>query len=270
MNHLKQYLVDPDKKLSLKDWDADKVPDDYKDKVFLESEIERLRQELDALQAVLYAQHKHRLLVVLQGMDTSGKDGTIRSVFEGVNPQGVRVVSFKAPTSDELDHDYLWRVHRQTPVKGEIVVFNRSHYEDVLVVRVHDLVPREIWKKRYGQIRAFEKILYDEGTTILKFFLLIDKDEQKKRLQERLKDSKKNWKFNPDDLKEREYWEDYSAAYEDVINKTSSDYAPWIIVPSNHKNYRNFVVAQYVVSALKKLDLEYPKQSVDVTSIFIE
>ena len=193
-------------------------------------------------------------------MDTSGKDGVIRHVFEGVNPQGVHVASFKVPTSVELAHDYLWRVHKKTPGKGEIVIFNRSHYEDVLVVRVHNIVPKEVWKKRYEQITAFERLLAEEGTTILKFYLHIDLQEQAERLLERVETPEKHWKFNPGDLDERQYWQEYQAAYEDVLNKTSTDYAPWHIIPSNRKWYRNLVIANVIVDTLKGFKMSYPAE----------
>jgi len=236
----------------------------------VEKKLLELNKELEELQEALYAQQKHKVLIILQGMDTSGKDGVIRHVFEGVNPQGVRVASFKQPTSEELAHDYLWRIHKQMPAKGEMVIFNRSHYEDVLIVRVHGLVAEHVWKKRYDQINAFEKMLWEEGTTILKFFLHIDKEEQKRRLQARLEDRKKQWKFNQADLKEREYWGDYQAAYEDVLNKTSTEHAPWYIVPSNKKWLRNAIIAELIVSHLKKLDIEYPKPEVDLSEIVIK
>src|SRR5512139_1097344 len=180
---------------------------------------------MDELQEILHAENKHRILVVLQGIDTAGKDGVMRSVFGDINPSGCRVANFKVPTIHELAHDYLWRVHQQIPGKGEIVIFNRSHYEDVLVVRVHNLVPEEVWKKRYDQINDFERMLSEEGTTVLKFFLYIDKEEQRKRLQERVDNPKKRWKFSLGDLKERELWPQYIAAYEDMLNKTSTDWA---------------------------------------------
>lgn len=218
-----------------------------------------LSKKLDHLQEVLYAEHKHRLLVVIQAMDTAGKDGTIRSVFDGVNPQGVRVASFKTPTPEELDHDYLWRIHKQTPVKGEIVIFNRSHYEDVLVVRVHNLAPQSIWEKRFNQINQFERQLAREGTTIVKFFLHIDLEEQKQRLLDRIQDPTKQWKFNPGDLDERKLWPQYMQAYEDVLNKTSTSWAPWYIIPANRNWYRNLMVSSILVETLQKMKLSYPK-----------
>jgi PPK2 family polyphosphate:nucleotide phosphotransferase len=218
-----------------------------------------LSKKLDHLQEVLYAEHKHRLLVVIQAMDTAGKDGTIRSVFDGVNPQGVRVASFKTPTPEELDHDYLWRIHKQTPAKGEIVIFNRSHYEDVLVVRVHNLAPQSIWEKRFNQINQFERQLAREGTTIVKFFLHIDLEEQKQRLLDRIQDPTKQWKFNPGDLDERKLWPQYMQAYEDVLNKTSTSWAPWYIIPANRNWYRNLMVSSILVETLQKMKLSYPK-----------
>jgi PPK2 family polyphosphate:nucleotide phosphotransferase len=219
---------------------------------------------------LLYAEQKHKVLIVLQGMDTSGKDGTIRRVFEGVNPQGVRVASFKQPTPEELDRDFLWRVHKQVPGKGEMVIFNRSHYEDVLVVRVHELVPKEVWSKRYEHINSFERMLADEGTTILKFFLHIDQEEQKQRLQARLDDPHKHWKFNPADLEERKLWPKYMKAYEEAISKTSTDGAPWYIVPANRKWYRNIVVGTIIVEALTRLNMRYPEPEFDAAKIQIE
>lgn len=267
---MERYRIKEDEKVHLKHidpGDTGKYTDEKDEGLELLGE---LNQELEKLQELLYAEHKHRVLVVLQGMDTSGKDGVIRHVFEGVNPQGVRVASFKVPTLEELDHDYLWRIHKQTPAKGEIVIFNRSHYEDVLVVRVHELVPEMVWKKRYDQIREFERHLVQEGAIILKFFLHIDLDEQKERLQARLDDPTKTWKFNPGDLKERAIWDNYIEAYEDVFNKTSTVEAPWYIVPANKKWYRNLVIASVLVDALKKLNMEYPQPAEDLSGIVIQ
>ena len=268
---MEHYRVKPDDKSRLKDWDPED-DGEYKkgEKDEGEERLLELNAELEELQELLFAEGKHKILIVLQGIDTSGKDGVIRHVFDGVNPQGVRVASFKVPTSEELSHDYLWRVHKQVPGKGEIVIFNRSHYEDVLVVRVHSLVPEEVWKKRYQQIKAFEELLAEEGTTILKFFLHIDQDEQKERLQARLDEPHKRWKFSTGDLKERALWNDYTAAYEDVLNKTSTERAPWYIVPSNKKWYRNLVIATILVDTLKKLDMHYPQPEEDLDSIVIE
>ena len=238
----------------------------FDDKEAVLAAAERLISQLENLQEVLYAEHKHKVLVVLQAMDTGGKDGTIRKVFEGVNPQGVRVASFKTPTLFELDHDYLWRIHQQVPGKGELVIFNRSHYEDVLVVRVHKLVPPDVWEARYEQINNFEKMLSEEGTLILKFFLNISRDEQKQRLRDRLQDKNKLWKYNPGDLQERALWDDYMQAYEDMLNTTTTDYAPWIVVPADHKWYRDWVVADSIVEALKGLGMDYPEPAFDVAA----
>lgn len=218
------------------------------------------------LQELLYAEHKQKLLVVLQGIDTSGKDSTIRHVFGDVNPQGTHVVNFKVPTRKELAHDYLWRVHPNTPGKGEIVIFNRSHYEDVLVVRVHELVPETVWERRYGHINEFERLLADEGTTILKFFLHISKNEQAERFLARLDRPHKRWKFNPDDLAERDRWEDYTAAYEDMLSQTSTSWAPWYVVPSDRKWYRNLVVSSVIIAKLKSLDMHFPDEVLGIDS----
>jgi PPK2 family polyphosphate:nucleotide phosphotransferase len=228
-----------------------------------------LNHRLEELQELLHAEHKHKVLIVLQAMDTGGKDGTIRHVFEGVNPQGVRVASFKKPTPEELGHDFLWRVHKQVPGRGEIVIYNRSHYEDVLVVRVHDLAPKGVWSKRYDHINDFERMLVDEGTTILKFFLHIDLDEQKERLQARLDEPNKRWKFNPADLEERKLWPKYVKAYEDAISKTSTDWAPWYVVPANRKWYRNLVVGTVIIEALEDLNMRYPEPEFDPAEIKI-
>jgi len=219
---MEQYKVDPEKPFKLKKLDANHLGDWEGKKKEAKQEFHDLQQKLADLQQMLYAEHKRKLLIVLQAMDSGGKDGTIHAIFEEVNPQGVKVASFKVPTALELDHDYLWRVHQKTPAKGEIVIFNRSHYEDVLVVRVHELVPKKVWEKRYDQINAFEKTLAEEGTTILKFYLHISKDEQKERFLERLTDPKKQWKFSESDIDERQYWDAYQVAFQDVLEKTST------------------------------------------------
>jgi PPK2 family polyphosphate:nucleotide phosphotransferase len=233
-------------------------------------ELLRLNERLEYLQELHYAEGKHRLLIVLQARDAGGKDGTIRHVFEGVNPQGVKVTSFKQPTARELAHDYLWRVHPHVPGNGEFAIFNRSHYEDVLVVRVHSLVPPDVWGKRFDQINSFERMLAEEGTTILKFYLHIDKEEQKERFQARLDDPTKQWKFNSGDLDERKLWPEYTRAYEDVLSKTSTKWAPWYIVPANRKWYRNLVIASILVETLEKLDMQYPDPDFDPSQIVIE
>jgi PPK2 family polyphosphate:nucleotide phosphotransferase len=265
-----RYRVEPGSKVRISEIDPNDRSAFEGGKKKAGKELARLTQRLDSLQELLYAEHKHKVLIVLQGMDTSGKDGTIRHVFEGVNPQGVRVASFKQPTIEEQDHDYLWRIHKQTPGRGEMVIFNRSHYEDVLVVRVHKLVPEKVWKKRYDQINAFEKTLAEEGTIILKFYLHIDLDEQKKRLQSRLDDASKHWKFNSADLKERPLWDEYMQAYQDALAMTSTDWAPWYIVPANRKWYRNLVVASVIDKTLAGLKMEYPPAEEGLSDITIE
>lgn len=220
--------------------------------------LKRQRKRIADLQERLYAENQQSLLIVLQATDTGGKDGTIREVFRGVNPQGCRVWSFKRPSSDELEHDFLWRYHQDTPGRGMIVIFNRSHYEDVLVVRVHGLVSQEVWRQRYAMINDFERMLTLNGTTIIKFFLHISKDEQKERLQSRLDRPDKRWKFNPDDLKERRLWPDYQDAFQDAINNCSTAYAPWYVVPANTKWYRNLVVARTIADTLEAMNPQFP------------
>jgi PPK2 family polyphosphate:nucleotide phosphotransferase len=266
---ISRYLVKPSKKIRLKDWDPSE-DSQFPEKDQAGEELDRLVSRLESFQEVLYAERKHALLIILQGMDTSGKDGTVSHIFGGIDPLGVRVVSFKAPTALELDHDFLWRIHAQTPAKGEIVIFNRSQYEDVLIVRVHNLVPTEVWGKRYEQINNYEKMLSENGTTILKFFLYISKDEQKQRLEDRVQQPDKRWKFNPGDLKERELWDDYLQAYEDVLNKTSTDWAPWMIVPADRKWYRNLVIGTRIDQALESLHMQYPQPDWDPDSILIK
>jgi len=261
---MKDYRVPTKGGIKLDDYDPNDVGEYAGGKQTAKDILQELNEELEALQELLYAEHKHKLLIVLQGMDTSGKDGTIRHVFEGVNPQGVKVASFKVPTPVELDHDYLWRVHQKTPAKGEIVIFNRSHYEDVLVVRVHNLVPKETWQKRYRHINEFERRLAEEGTTILKFYLHIDQAEQAQRFLERVEKPHKHWKFNPGDLEERKYWKDYQRAYEDALKRTSKPWAPWYVIPANHKWYRNLVVASVIVESLKGLEMSYPADVEDL------
>ena len=244
---MKNYQVQPGQPITLEDLDPGDTSVFSGDKEAARHELKELVDQLSDLQEILYAQGKHKILVVLQAMDTGGKDGAIRNVFGEINPQGVRVENFKVPTPEELAHDYLWRVHKVVPKQGMITVFNRSHYEDVLVVRVKNLVPPEVWEKRYDQINDFERMLAETGTTILKFFLHISRDEQKERLQARLDNPLKHWKFNPKDLDDRALWSEYLEAYEDVVNRTSTEWAPWIIVPADRKWYRNVVIASYVV-----------------------
>jgi len=267
---MEQYRVKPGSKTDLSQWDPnDKSAFDGGKREARET-LRTLNERLEALQELLYAEHKHKVLIVLQAMDTGGKDGTIRHVFEGVNPQGVKVESFKVPTPEELAHDYLWRVHKQVPGSGEIVIFNRSHYEDVLVVRVHNLAPPAVWGRRYAHINDFERILAEEGTTILKFFLHIGLDEQKERLRARLDEPHKRWKFHLGDLEERKLWPEYMRAYEDVLSKTSTERAPWYIVPANRKWYRNLVVATVLVETLEGLNMHYPQPEEGLEGVVIE
>lgn len=235
--------------------DTDAAPGDKKETAKKQEELE---QRLGELQELFFADHSRALLVVLQGMDTSGKDGTVRHVMHGVSPLGVRAVPFKKPTPLEQDHDFLWRAHLQTPGKGEIVFFNRSHYEDVLIVRVHGWISKDECRRRYEQINDFERMLVENGTLVLKFFLHISKDEQRKRLRARIDDPTKRWKFQLGDLDERKLWDDYRDAYEKAIEKTSTKHAPWIIVPADHKWVRNYVVAKTLVKTLEGLDMKYP------------
>jgi len=263
----KVHRVDPGSKVRIEDFDPDATPH-CDGKAEAKEQNLALQQRLGELQELLYAEHRHKILVVLQGMDTSGKDGTVRHVMSGMSPAGVDVVSFKKPTAEELDHDYLWRVHARTPENGQITVFNRSHYEDVIVVRVHNLVKPKVWRKRYEQINAFERLLAASGTVILKFFLNIGRDEQRKRLQERIDDPKKHWKFQHGDIEERKLWDDYMEAYEDVLKKTSTEHAPWYVVPANAKWYRNLVVANVIAETLEGLKMHYPK--VDLSGEVVE
>ena len=255
---MEQYRVSPEVTVDLDTFDTryegDLSKKDGKKQLKAQSE------ELRDLQELLFAEGKRKILIVLQAIDTGGKDSTIRHVFGDVNPQGTKVTNFKVPSKEELAHDYLWRVHHHTPGTGEIAIFNRSHYEDVLVVRVHDLVPEAIWERRYKHINEFERLLADEGTTILKFFLHISKTEQAERFLARLDRPHKRWKFNPDDLKERNHWDEYQQAFEDMLNLTSTDYAPWYVIPSDRKWYRNLTIATIIVDKLKSLGMAFPDE----------
>ncbi|UVT16336.1 MAG: polyphosphate kinase 2 family protein [Nitrospira sp.] len=258
---MKRYRVKPGTHLSLKLYDPDgtgeyKKSEQGKEKAKVE--LGRLIARLDGLQERLYANATRSLLIVLQGMDTSGKDGTIKSVMSGVNPQGCKVVAFKTPSNDELAHDFLWRVHREVPRHGQIGIFNRSHYEDVLITRVHGWVSDKVAKRRFNQIKEFEELLTESGTAVLKFFLHISKEEQKERLEARIADPEKRWKWSSGDLEERKLWDDYLEAFEDVIAATSTECAPWYIVPANRKWYRNLVVADRVVDVLETMKLKTP------------
>lgn len=263
-----EFLVRPGGKFSIPKRDPAYTAE-YRDKAEVEEALGRYVQRLDELQQVLYADNGHALLIVLQAMDAGGKDGAIRHVMSGVNPQGCGVTSFKAPSSEELEHDFLWRVHRAVPRRGEIGIFNRSHYEDVLVVRVHGLVPRAVWSKRYGQINAFEEILAANGVKILKFFLHISKEEQKRRFEARIDDPRKNWKVSPSDFAERKYWDDYMRAYEEALARTSTDVAPWYVIPADRKWFRNLAVSRIIVEAMEGLNLKYPKPAFDLSKVHV-
>jgi len=253
---IEQFRVKPGEAVDLSAWATNENLD--LDKRPCKARTCDLNEELEGLQELLFAQGRHKILVVIQATDTGGKDGTIRHVFDGVNPSGVTVAAFKKPSSLELAHDYLWRVHQQTPRSGEMVIFNRSHYEDVLVVRVHDLVPEERWSKRYRHIREFEQLLVDEGTTIVKLFLHISKDEQRERLQARIDEADKNWKFSAGDLAEREHWDDYQEAFRVMLEETSTDEAPWYVIPADRKWFRNLLVSEIMVQTLRDLDMTWP------------
>ncbi|HLI48888.1 MAG TPA: polyphosphate kinase 2 family protein [Chthonomonas sp.] len=256
MSYLKP--IDGSKKIQLRDIDPSYHAGLDKDEG--EKRSAQLLAELSELQELLYAASTHAVLIVLQGIDTAGKDGTIRHVFSSVSPQSCRVASFKVPTAEEAAHDFLWRVHKQTPAKGTMVIFNRSHYEDVLVVRVHKLVPETVWRARYEQINAFEQLLATNNTIILKFLLHISKEEQEQRLRDREKDPTKAWKLSVADWKERALWDDYQSAFEDAINRCATPYAPWYVVPANHKWFRNLAIAETLVEALRPLRKEWVKQ----------
>jgi PPK2 family polyphosphate:nucleotide phosphotransferase len=236
----------------------------------LEAALAKNIARIDELQYLMYAEHRRALLVVLQGMDGSGKDGTIRHVMTGFNPQGCRVTPFKAPTPEELAHDFLWRMHHAVPGKGDVAIFNRSHYEDVLVVRVHELVPAPVWKRRYDQINDFERYLAENDVVIVKFFLHISKDEQKQRLERRLEDSTRQWKVSLSDFEERKRWKEYQRAYEDAITKCNAKEAPWYVVPADKKWFRNLAVSQVLVETLEALDMRFPKPTVDLKRITLD
>jgi PPK2 family polyphosphate:nucleotide phosphotransferase len=252
-----RFRVDPERGVRLAEVDPDES-EHYARKKDVVDELDKQRKRIRDLQAQLYGEHRRSLLLVLQAMDTGGKDGTIKGVFEGVNPQGCQVWSFKTPSAEELDHDFLWRYHARVPGKGMITIFNRSHYEDVLIVRVKGLVPQTVWQPRYEAINQFEYALTMSGITVIKFYLHISKAEQKQRLESRLANPDKRWKFHADDLKERVFWDDYQAAYQDAINRCSTPYAPWYVIPANKKWYRNLVVARTIADTLEAMDPRYP------------
>ena len=265
-NFSKKLMTVPGSKVKLEDRGADETLGWQKNHK-MRASLEKTLVKLDALQYRLYAEKKRALLIVFQGLDAAGKDGTIRHVMSGVNPQGCRVTSFKTPSREEAAHDYLWRVHKAVPETGEFGIFNRSHYEDVLVARVHNLVPKEVWSGRYGQINEFEAMLSANNVRILKFFLHISKDEQKKRFLERLDDPTKHWKLSEADFNERKYWDDYVKAYEAALTRCSTKQSPWFIVPSNKKWFRNLAVSHVIVETLEAMNLKFPSPSIDVKKL---
>jgi PPK2 family polyphosphate:nucleotide phosphotransferase len=262
-------LVKPGTRVNLKDFDPDDTGP-YRSEEEARQTLQDHLDQLIKLQNLLYAENQRALLIILQGMDTSGKDGTIRQVMAGLTPLGVQVKAFKAPTEEELRHDFLWRVHKAVPEQGWFGIFNRSHYEDVLIVRVHDLVPHNVWKARYEQINDFEKMLVKNRVLILKFFLHISRAEQKRRLEQRLSDPTRYWKFSLRDVEERKYWHDYRKAYEVALSRCSTAWAPWCVVPANHKWYRNLVVAETIVHTLRDLRMAFPEPAIDLSKVVID
>jgi PPK2 family polyphosphate:nucleotide phosphotransferase len=261
-----RFRVKAGGKIRLKDYDPE-ICGGYCNKADAETDLEKNVQRLGKLEYLLFADGSRALLVVLQALDAGGKDGTIRHVMTGLNPQNCKVTPFKVPTAEDLKHDFLWRIHKAVPGRGEIGIFNRSHYEDVLVVRVHKLVPKEVWSTRYEQINAFEKMLTDNHVTILKFFLHISKDEQKRRFQARIDDPDRHWKISEADFKERNYWNDYTEAYEEAISKCSTDDAPWFIIPSNKKWFRNLAVSKIIIETMEAMKLKFPPPSFDISTL---
>ena len=267
---MEKYLVKPGSRVDLSKIDsADRELFGKGGKDESSAAYDKLQDELQHLQKVLYAQNKHRVLVVMQAMDTGGKDGCIKHVFSRIDPQGIHVRSFKKPDEEELARDFLWRVHDKVPRNGQLVIFNRSHYEDIIAVKVKKLFPEKVWKQRFRHVVEFERMLAEEGTTIVKIYLHISKDEQKRRLESRLVNPDKHWKFNPDDLKDRALWDDFMETYEELLGKTSTEYAPWYIVPANRKWYRNLIVARIMVDTLKKLNMDFPPIDWDPSAIVV-
>lgn len=267
MDYRKEFVVEPGSKVKLKTIDPSytgKHISEYK----AQADIEKYRDKLCQQQYLLYAEKQHSLLIVLQALDAAGKDGTVNHVMSAMNPQGTTVTGFKGPTVLELEHDFLWRVHPHAPARGDVAIFNRSHYEDVLVVRVHNLAPKEEWSQRYELINDFEKLLYTQNNThIIKFFLHISKEEQLERFKQRLDDPARNWKISDSDYKERLLWDDYTKAFDDVFAETSTKHAPWYVIPSNHKWFRNLAVSQIVAATMEDLGMKLPKPTVDLEAI---
>lgn len=266
MNYIKKFRVEPGNQVKL-----DKINACFTDKHESHEhalpEIQAFSQYMHDYQYLMYAEGKRSLLICLQGRDASGKDGTINHVLSSMNPQGCTVTGFKVPTKEEAAHDFLWRYHRHTPAKGQVAIFNRSHYEDVLIQRVHNLVPKKVWSKRYEHINNFEKLLYDNGTHILKFYLHIDPDEQLERFKQRISDKARHWKISENDYAERPFWDSYTEAFEDALSNCSTDYAPWFIIPSNHKWFRDLAISKIVVETLESFQMKFPEPTVDIDEI---
>ncbi|MBN8429733.1 polyphosphate kinase 2 family protein [Microbulbifer salipaludis] len=266
MNFYREFRVLPASKVKLKKIDAS-YHGDLDDGDAALPLIEEYKKKLRELQYRMYAEHKRSLLICLQGRDAAGKDGAINHVLGAMNPQGCTVTGFKQPSKAEAEHDFLWRCHKVTPRRGHVAIFNRSHYEDVLVQRVHKLVPKKVWSGRFAHINNFERLLADNDTTVLKFYLHIDAQEQLERFKKRIDDPTKHWKISESDYSEAHYWDEYTDAFEDVLEKCSTEYAPWFIIPANKKWFRNLAISQIVVSALESLDMQFPKPTVDIDSI---
>jgi PPK2 family polyphosphate:nucleotide phosphotransferase len=266
MSYREQFIVAPGSQVRLKDLDP-RFADEQEGKKSARARVKKLQKRMDELQFQLYAEQRRSLLICLQAPDAGGKDGVVRHVIGSMNPQGCRVVSFKQPNAEELAHDFLWRIEQKTPVRGEIVVFNRSHYEDVIVVRVRELVPKEVWAQRYAFINDFERRLVANGTHVLKFFLHISKEEQLRRFKDRLKDESRWWKISEADYSERERWDDYTAAYDDAITRCSTAEAPWFVIPSDRKWFRNLAISQVLVETMEALGIELPKPTVNIADI---
>ncbi len=269
MDYSKKFRVKPGEKVNLKKVDPGETPG-FNNKEEAVEMTARNVAKMAELQHLFYADNHFSLLIVLQAMDGGGKDGTIRHVMSGLNPQGVEVSSFKVPSAEEMDHDFLWRIHKSVPARGDIGIFNRSHYEDVLIVRVHKLVAKDVWQARYAQINSFEQYLADNNIITLKFFLHISNEEQKRRFQQRIDDPQRNWKISSADFSERKLWDDYQDAYADALMKCSTTTAPWHIIPANNKWFRNVVISQIILDKLESLDLHYPKPQEDLSNIVLE
>ena len=266
LDYRKKLIVEPGSKIKLKDSDP-AFHGRHESHEAAAADLQKHVARLTLLQYLLYAEKKHALLIVLQGIDAAGKDGTCWHVMTAMNPQGTTVTGFKQPSEEQRQHDFLWRIHPHTPGLGQVAVFNRSHYEDVLVVRVHNLVPKKVWSERFALINDFEKLLADRGTTIIKFFLYISPEEQLERFRQRLDDPQRQWKISDSDYKEREFWDDYIEAYEDMLDKCSTKHAPWFVIPSNHKWFRNLSVSQIIADTLDDLGMKMPKPTVDLDLI---